>query len=299
MKLLLSGLGAIGAGVGMPGYVESHLSIAQSFGIAIVGGVDPNPTRQAEFGDATGASTYFDLKSTTGSDPDIVVIASNQESHLDNLRFVTKHFPKASIICEKPFGRNEIESAAMFELVKASGSKCYVNYSRQFSKGYKTLKKNLKGELIGGNVTYSHGLARSCSHYIRLTIGLFGMPTKVKKQESLTSQNPSFELIYESGARINFIGVPDSSYRVAEFIFSTTMETLVVSEAMNWKLLMANTKETPEWPRDLETISTGDFSGGLTELYQNILDENASAKDIASELDCSPNLIISKIRSYV
>jgi predicted dehydrogenase len=299
MRILITGLGAIGAGSGMPVNAESHLSLAKGLGFEIVGGVDPNPIRRAEFKEITGSSTYPDLESTIDSNPEIVVIASNQESHLECLRFVTKKFPNASVICEKPFGSSDFESKAMIELIKDNNLKCYVNYTRQFSKGYKDLKMSLEGELSGGNVIYSHGLARSCSHFIRLSIGLFGAPKEVERLEMLTPQNPSFALVYENGARINFIGVPDSNYRVAEFMYSTTEQTLLISEAMNWKLLKANSKDAPEWARDLKIIATGDFSGGLQELYRNILEKSTISSEIANESDCLPNRIISKVLSNV
>ena len=300
MKILIVGLGAIGAGFGVFNDYESHLSVTNNLGYELVGGVDIDPERRIEFNRLTGKPTFGDLNEASSANPDVIVISTNPETHLRSLVTALKHFPESTFVCEKPFGSNGNESKEMFEFIIGSEINSYVNYSRQFSKGFRTLKQNIQGELICGSVTYNHGLVRSCSHYIRLCLGLFG-PLKelryISKQG--TNNNPSFQILFENASTINFTGVADSNIRIADFCLLTNRETITITEAMNWKIIDSNYEEFPKWPRELDVLVTGDFSGGLTELYKNFLNKKEMRELSTSILDVYPNLIIDQILAHV
>ncbi len=300
MRILIVGLGAIGTGFGVSAEYESHLSVTKELGFELVGGVDVDPSRQKEFKTSTGKPAFGDLTKAFSTNPNVIVIASSPENHLKSLIDALKHFPESAIVCEKPFGSNGFESKKMLELIASSELNSYVNYSRQFSRGFLALKENIQGDLRHGSVTYNHGLARSCSHYIRLCLGLFG-PVKELRYISQqgTSNNPSFQLLFENSSTINFIGVPDSIIRIADFWLVTNRETITITEAMNWNIFKGNHEDFPRWPRELDVIATGDFSGGLKELYQNVLNNKEMMEFSTSILDVSPNLIIDQILAHV
>jgi len=298
MRILINGLGAIGVGKDGSINAENHLSIARELGFEIAGGVDIDPISRENFKNSTGLSAFGDLKSAASMNPDVVVIASNEESHLTSIKLAIENFPDAILVCEKPLGGNANESQTIYELVIKSRVKCFVNYTRQFSNGMKTLKENIKGDLLDGTVIYNQGLIRSCSHYIRLCIGLFGVPVEYHAISSdKLMGNPSFELIYADGSNIKFLGVSDSGHRVADFYFSTNTENIHITEAMNWKILECSPPNSPQWERDLRVLSSGDFSGGLSRMYQKILNSDESPQDLMSECDTLPMQIIDEIRT--
>lgn len=299
MKILIVGLGAIGAGIGVSTEYESHLSVTKELGFELVGGVDIDPTRQKEFSTITGKPAFGDLAEALSTSPNIITIATRPENHLESLTAALKYFPKSSVVCEKPFGSNGSESKKMFELIGASETNSYVNYSRQFSRGFLTLKKNIKGDLMHGSVVYNHGLARSCSHYIRLCLGLFGPVKEVRNiSHQGNSNNPSFQFLFENLSTINFMGVQDSHIRIADFLFVTTRETITISEAMNWKIFKSKQEDFPKWARELEAFATGDLSGGFKELYKQILNNGEIDKLTTSILDAWPNSIIDQILTH-
>ena len=300
MKILVVGLGAIGAGFGFSAAHESHLSVTSSLGYEIAGGVDIDQIRQQEFKRITGKPVFGDLTAAISTVPNVIVIASNPETHLSSLISAIKYFPEATIVCEKPFGSNGSESRSMLELILGSETQSYVNFSRQFSKGFQVLKGNIQGDLKEGTVTYNLGLARSCSHYIRLCLGLFG---PIKGLQNIGNQwncnNPSFQLLFENNSTVDFIGVSDSNIRIADFNLITSQEIITITEGMNWKVLENKNDDSPMWPRDLDMRSSGDFSGGLKRLYLNILNKKVMPDMSTSKLDASPNLIIDQILAHV
>lgn len=299
MKILIIGLGAIGAGFGVSGEYESHLSVSKEIGLELVGGVDIDPKRQKEFSTISGKPAFGDLAEAISTSPNIIVIATSPENHLKKLTAVLKYFPKSSVVCEKPFGSNGSESIKMLELLDASGINSYVNYSRQFSRGFITLKENIEGELIHGSVVYNHGLARSCSHYIRICLGLFGPVKEVRHISHQTDvNNPSFQILFENLSTINFIGVPNSNIRIADFLLVTNRETITISEAMNWKIVKSHHEDFPKWARELDGSITGDLSGGFKRLYEEIISNRKSDELTSSILDVCPNSIIDQIIAH-
>lgn len=299
MKILIIGLGAIGAGFGVSAEYESHLSVTKEIGLELVGGVDIDPKRQKEFSTKTGKPAFGDLAESISTSPNIVVIATSPQNHFKNLTAVLKYFPKSLVVCEKPFGGDSSESIKMLELIDASGINSYVNYSRQFSRGFQTLKENIEGELIHGSVVYNHGLTRSCSHYIRLCLGLFGPIKEVRQISHNTDMNnPSFQILFENLSTINFIGVPDSNIRIADFLLVTNRETITISEAMNWKIFKSNHENLPKWARELDGFITGDLSGGFKRLYEEIICNGKKDELTSSILDVCPNSIIDQILAH-
>lgn len=86
MKILIIGLGAIGAGFGVSPEYESHLSVAKELGLELVGGVDIDPTRRKEFSTKTGKPAFGDLAEALSTSPNIIVIATSLENHFRCLK---------------------------------------------------------------------------------------------------------------------------------------------------------------------------------------------------------------------
>jgi predicted dehydrogenase len=299
MKILIVGLGAIGAGFQTPEEVENHASVSLENGFNLVGGVDSNLERRLEFISRFKKPAYADLKSAYELSPEVVVIATNPNSHVDLIESVLGLFPSSTLVCEKPFGKDYADSLKIIEMIEKSEAKLYVNYSRQFSKGLRELHLGIQGTLQSGTVTYNYGLSRSCSHFIRLCIFLFGRPQSVVVSEhnAKKQQNPSFSLNYDHGATIEFIGLQDSGIRIADFHFITNAEVIQISQGNSWNLLKLESGKMLKWPRELQELKQGNFFGGISGLYTELI--AGKNDDFYMDLmdDAIPNFVIGEVIS--
>ena len=299
MNILIVGLGAIGVGFQTSGQVENHASISLENGFNLVGGVDSNHERRSDFVSRFKKPAYADLKSACDLSPDVVVVATNPSSHVNQIELAIGLFPNVTLVCEKPFGTNYADSLKIIGMIAKNEANLYVNYSRQFSKGLKELQSGIQGTLQSGSVTYNYGLSRSCSHFIRLCISLFGKPQSVVVSEhgAKNQLNPSFSLKYDHGATIEFIGLEDSGIRIADFYLVTNSEVIHVSQGNTWNLLKLESGQILNWPGELQELRSGDFCGGMSELYSEII--TGERKIIHSNLlnDAIPNFIIDEVKS--
>jgi predicted dehydrogenase len=300
MRILIVGLGAIGAGFDSPEGIENHAEVSLKRGFNLIGGVDLNLERRLAFKSSFQAPVFQDLLSANHLKPDVVVIATPPQSHLGLLEDVLKIFPNAMLICEKPFGLNQTDSIKMAELISNQNARLYVNYSRQFSKGFHELRTGIQGELRSGTVTYNYGLSRSCSHYIRLCISLFGRPERVEalQRRDNSPENPSFSLKYGSGVEIDFFGTENLGVRIADFNFVTRLEVINIQQANNWEILEINSDSSPKWIRELQKVKSGDLIGGMTNLYSKLIANSSSEFNHNLMDDLLPNSIIHEVNSH-
>jgi len=299
MRILIVGLGAIGAGFDTSKEIENHAGVSLSCGFDLIGGVDSNLERCSAFQSGFAAPVFKDLNSASHLNPDVVVIATNPQSHLELVESALIIFPHAMLICEKPLGINHTDSLKIVELTSKYNAKLYVNYSRQFSQGFQELSSEIKGELRSGTVIYNYGLSRSCSHYIRLCISLFGKPNRIEALQGIgnNSHNPSFSLNYGLDVKIDFIGIQDSGVRVADFLILTDLEVIDIRQGNKWELLELKSDFPPKWNRELRETKSGDFLGGMTNLYSKLIDQSFSNFSPNLMDDLLPNLIIHEVNS--
>ena len=301
MRILIVGLGSIGAGFDTPEEIENHASASSRCGFNLIGGVDYSLEKRSSFKSRFEAPVFADLRSARHLKPDIVVVATNPQSHLELVESANTIFPDAILICEKPLGFNHTDSLKIVELISQRNAKLYVNYSRQFSKGFQELSLGIKGKLLCGTITYNYGLTRSCSHYIRLCISLFGKPRSIEVCRGILNNpdNPSFRLNYGAGAKIDFIGTEDTGIRVADFHFVTDSEVIHIQQGNNWEILEMDSDSSPKWCRELRVIKSGDFFGGMTDLYSRLINESHSELNLGPNLmdDLVPNSIIDEVIS--
>lgn len=297
MNILIVGLGAIGAGFGGSVDEENHAFLSAQVGFNLVGGVDLDSSKRSEFARRYGAPTFDSVELAANLSPDVVVIATDAVNHKINLDLAIEFFPSAILICEKPFGSSYAESLDMAEAVRDKNIKMFVNYSRQHSIGYGDLLTQIKGGLQGGTVVYNYGITRSCSHYIRLCIGLFGEPldVRISRDDFFLNSNPSFTLEYGNGINIEFVGVQNLGTRIAEFNLITDSEVIQVSQGIEWELKKKGVEGNPNWVAGLEEITRGNLSGGLANLYSALFSRRIPSLNLEILHDALPNKIIDKV----
>ena len=297
MNILIVGLGAIGAGFGGPRDGENHAFLSTKAGFTLVGGVDLGSEKRSEFTRRYGAPTFSSVELAANLYPDVVVIATDAVNHKKSFDLAIEYFPSTILICEKPFGSSYAESLSMAETALGKNVKMFVNYSRQHSIGYRNLLTNIQGSLQGGTVVYNYGITRSCSHFIRLCIGLFGEPLNVRtsRQDFGQNSNPSFTLEYGDGIHVEFVGVQNLGTRIGEFNLITDTEVIQISQGIYWELKKKELKENPSWVADLEEITRGSFSGGLANLYSDLFSIKVFSLNPEILHDALPNKIIDKV----
>ena len=112
-----------------------------------------------------------------GASPDIVIVATNTNTHYDIIHQLIPYKPKV-IICEKPFCSNLEQAHNISELCKDAGINLIVNYTRTFVPELKQLSDDLKngvyGEVYNFTLRYSRGLMREACHAFYWCLQTFG-----------------------------------------------------------------------------------------------------------------------------
>ena len=148
-----------------------------------------------------------------------------------------------------------------------------VNYTREYSKTRRNITEYFDSEnFVRGSFTYSHGLRRSGSHFIRLVLGILGIPSSVLKfKDTSNGINPSFRLIYSENKHFDFIGTDTVAFRVASGQIEFTDRILTIHEGNR---LIVNeipkNSRSPFWPSEGKAIFDSGLNGGLDEIYKDL-----------------------------
>ncbi|HMS32650.1 MAG TPA: Gfo/Idh/MocA family oxidoreductase [Ignavibacteria bacterium] len=165
------------------------------------------------------------------SNPEVVVIASNDESHFEILKRTADYSPRL-VFCEKPLSLDYIKAKEIVELYSERNIPLQVNFTRRFLDEFycieKMLRKKELGELECVTFYYSRGLIHNASHYLDLVNWYIGETEKnvinVSVKDGLTKSDGtySFDMIYENGLEVRFIGLNPSKLSFAEVDFIGT-----------------------------------------------------------------------------
>lgn len=163
--------------------------------------------------------------------PDVIVIASDDESHYEILKSAAEYSPKI-VFCEKPLTPDYSKAKEIIELYSERNIPLQVNFTRRFLDEFYGIEKMLNqkeiGELESVTFYYSRGLIHNASHYLDLVNWYIGETEKnlinVSVKEGLNKNDDtySFDMIYESGLEIRFIGLNPTKLSFAEVDFIGT-----------------------------------------------------------------------------
>jgi len=282
-KILLVGLGGIGcrydfdnhsfAEINRQSETKTHYGAGIQNNHEFIGGVDINPIARQIFENFTSLRTWSSIKEIKNfTEVDILVISTSTASHLQQIQEACNMIKPKAILCEKPFGRFAQDSLQMIEISEQLQIPILVNYSRNFSKGFRTISNVVGTKSIeSGFVRYSQGLRVNGSHFLRFVIELLGVPKRVSfDSKNYKSQNPSFTLYYSNDKEIEFSGSDSKTIRLGEIFLETDSSTVKITEGMQFEVRKVDEilKPTP-WFKDLKLIDQGDLSGGMNELYRD------------------------------
>lgn len=177
-KVLIIGAGSIGAlkdnQFDSPEsnqiYTHAHACYLHPL-IDLVGIMDTNVEKaykaSVKWNTINYATIPFTFKYKLDETPDIVIVATNTDTHYDIIHQLIPYKPKV-IICEKPFCTSYEQAKNIGELCEQTGIKLVVNYQREFVPELKQLSKDLKagayGDIYNFTLRYSRGLLREASH---------------------------------------------------------------------------------------------------------------------------------------
>jgi len=163
--------------------------------------------------------------------PVVIVIATNDESHFEILKRVTEYKPLL-VFCEKPMTLDSEEAYEISRLYKEKNIKLQINFTRRFLEEFYDIENIIKEKVIGDieSITfyYSRGLIHNASHYLNLVNWYFPETENeiqiVSRKEGLYSNDDtiSFNMIYNSGMEIRFIGLNPTKLSFAEVDFIGT-----------------------------------------------------------------------------
>ena len=156
---------------------------------------------------------------------DVLVIATNDESHAEILKNIINHKPKL-VFCEKPLALSLEEVKRLTALYKKNKIHLQINYTRRFLEEFfeieNIIKKKLIGEIESMTFYYSRGLMHNASHYIDLVNRYIGETEKnlikISEKKGITESDPtvSFEMIFKNGIEVKFIGLNPTKLSFAE-----------------------------------------------------------------------------------
>lgn len=216
-RCLIVGLGQIGMGYDYAldprKFVLSH---ARSFSthpdFELIGGVDPDPNRCANFETEYKISGYTNLdQALSDLSPEIIVIATPSSLHgLILERILCSHIPKV-IVCEKPMDTSLEVARNMVEICNQTGVKLFVNYMRRSEGSVIQIKKMIDRQAIQSPIKavvwYSKGLLNNGSHMLNLLeywLGDVIGHTMIDANRSWNDSDPEpdFRVSFEKGSAI-------------------------------------------------------------------------------------------------
>lgn len=179
IKCVLVGLGNIGVkyDINKKDLIQTHTKgIINNKNLKLICGVDKKKISRNLFKKEYQIKAVKNLETVTSNyRPDIFIVATPSNSHLNIIIKIIKKFNPKLIICEKPMGTNFKEAKKIVNLCKTKKIKLIINYIRRSDPVYLKLKnKLLKNKFTHGNFYYNHGFIHSCSHYVNLLCFFFG-----------------------------------------------------------------------------------------------------------------------------
>jgi len=281
---------------------QTHYSAALQNSHKIIGGVDLDPLARQVFENFTSIKTWQSINKIKNlKEVDILVISTPTGNHLEQFQLACEELKPRAILCEKPFGQSAQESEQMIEISRRLHIPIMVNYSRNFSHGFKIINQIITEEgFKSGHVLYAQGLRENGSHFLRLIIELFGAPINIFFDgERSSSRNPSFTLHFANSKRIRFSGSDTDNIRLGEIFLETNSSAIKIAGGMGFEIRQIDKVSKPvPWFGDFTLKHQGNLSGGLNELYRDTKWASAESLDLCIQgnyLDLACNRVMDEV----
>lgn len=177
-KVLIAGLGNIGLGYdlssSLPDSVKTHSrAFYKHDEFELLAGVDPSENAQNKFKEVYNCKSYENLTAALQEQqPDVVVIATPTDLHLEDIKTVVKNSSPKLILCEKPLAMEREECHEILKICSKNDIDIYVNYIRRTDPAVIEIKSMLEAGVIEKPVKavirYSKGFLHNGSHFFEM-----------------------------------------------------------------------------------------------------------------------------------
>ncbi|TGM60690.1 Gfo/Idh/MocA family protein [Leptospira vanthielii] len=176
--VLIVGLGQIGMGydslLDSSEYILTHAracSVHPDF--TLVGGVDASQKNREKFESLYSGNGYENVEAALAEQkPDLVIVSTPTETHLEVIEQITSYHTPKAILCEKPLAYNLEDAKKIVEICANRNIRLYVNYHRRSDPGVKNVAELFEkidaSEKFKGVCWYSKGIYNNGSHFIDL-----------------------------------------------------------------------------------------------------------------------------------
>lgn len=185
-RAALIGAGRIASSFDSPRseHVLTHAhSIVKHPRITLQGLTDTNVTRGKKEASKWGTTFYGDIRHLLEEKPDIVVIATPDDTHAPLLRQISNAGAKL-IICEKPVATSKEDAQLIRKHVIPKGIPTLINFSRRFDPVVQEVRaaliKGKYGRIISANCIYTNGILHNGVHVMDLLRFFFGEMTSCR-----------------------------------------------------------------------------------------------------------------------
>lgn len=176
----------------------------------LVGGYDPNDVNRLEFSNHYGKKAYSNLEiALRETNPEVVVVASPTEKHLENIRQILMWGTPDVILCEKPISLFHDDAREITQLCHARNVSLFVNYFRNSEPSTFAISEAIKAKNFAepfiGSATYNKGALHTATHFLNLFHIWFGEPTdfrflrEIDNPYNFNDPNIDFEVQYKGG----------------------------------------------------------------------------------------------------
>jgi len=225
LQVLIVGAGQIGALADSPqsAVVQTHAhAIFSCQQYCLLGFIEPQESSRKAASQLWHAPGYADFSTfrDTQQRPDVVVIASPDHMHWQNLHLALDLKPRV-IIVEKPLV-TEVQKLSELSV----SIPIVVNYTRRYMPIFRNflnrLEKNEFGRFLHGAGTYSKGLIHSGSHLINALLPILNKEIKsihsISSQPGYNLEDPSISALveYVDGSSFLFRTTPTDLYEAFE-----------------------------------------------------------------------------------
>lgn len=241
-SVLLVGLGNIGVGYDIDTNSSDHVmtharAFLQHSNFKVIGGVDNCSQARFRFEKHFNIRCFKRISEACEvCSPDLLVVASPTDTHLEIIRSVFTICTPKIILCEKPLGRDLLQAKEILKLCNQFKCQLYVNFFRASEPGVIEIKKRISDGKIQsparGVVWYSKGIVNSGSHFIHLLCLLLGDVTSVRVLNVgrlLNGKDPEPDVDIEfANGRVTFLNVH------AENFFHNSLELVAVNGLLKY-----------------------------------------------------------------
>lgn len=143
----------------------------------LVGILDSNRRKGYQAAEKWNTESLYSIKNLKEIKPDIVIVATPQETHYNVLQEVIKYNPKL-VICEKPFCDNKQQAVQMMLAYRLASIPLLINYTRRFSakirKEVLDIQNGSLGKIYNCRIVYDRGFIRDACHSIDILLWMLG-----------------------------------------------------------------------------------------------------------------------------